>query len=73
MRTDANTQKLGWDSKLREDSFSADIFSDFSGTISEKTKTLPEAIVAKVECPKGEYSRTLSLLEGLKWCWCRRS
>jgi len=66
LRTDANTRMLAWDAKLREDSQTADIFSDFSGTMSETMKVIPEAVRVKVSgITRGEAKRTITMVKAL--------
>jgi len=64
-RVPTAVQKLGFDSKLRQDSSTQDIFSDLKGVYTDKTQSFGNNVVAHVKLEKGEHARTISLLKNL--------
>lgn len=49
------------DSKLRQEAVLADVFTGMSGIYNEKSKSIPDAIAAKVSSKSGEFERTVAI------------
>jgi hypothetical protein len=62
---DPALKKLGWDTKLQEESATGDLFSDNMGIYNDDVKTVPDAVVMKVTADNGVASKTLGMLNRL--------
>ena len=54
-----------WDNKLRMESMTRDVFSDFEGTFKDNKKTLPSGIVMNAKLPPSARTLTVGLLRNL--------
>lgn len=58
-------QQRSWDSILRSESLTRDVYQDFQGTFSDDKKMLPNGIMAIVALSAGANNHTIGLLKNL--------
>ena len=57
--------KIAWDTKLKEESSTGDIFSFSKGIFTESAKQVPDAVVMTIKGEVGETARTFAMLNRL--------
>tara|TARA_R110002167_G_scaffold352273_2_gene565169 strand:+ start:8034 stop:9200 length:1167 start_codon:yes stop_codon:yes gene_type:complete len=66
LRVNADTRRLAWDVKLRDEVLMDDPFEALSMVVStDEKKTIPEAAVIKVSADSGAFSKTITTLKAL--------
>ena len=66
LRVNADTRRLAWDVKLRDEVLMDDPFEALSMVVStDEKKTIPEAAVVKVTADSGAFSKTITTLKAL--------
>lgn len=58
-------QQRSWDSVLRSQSLTRDVYQDFQGTFSDDKKMLPDGIIATVMLSNGANNHTVGLLKNV--------